>query len=87
MPMVDSKQETALGNFTTEQLIERANYMRGLNLISLCAAGSGHSGGTLGLMDVCAALYLQVAKHKPTDPSWEDRDRIVSGVLPTWPDA
>jgi transketolase len=51
--------------------------MRGLNLISLCAAGSGHSGGTLGVMDITAALYLQVARHDPKKPEWEDRDRII----------
>jgi len=58
-------------------LEERANYMRGLNEIALCSAGSGHSGGTLGVMDICAALYLKAARHDPNNPSWEDRDRIV----------
>lgn len=62
---------------TIEQLKERANYMRGLNLVSLCCAGSGHSGGTLSMMDLLAALYLRVAKHDPKKPDWEDRDRIV----------
>jgi len=51
--------------------------MRGLNLISLCAAGSGHSGGTLSVMDIAVALYLQVARHDPKEPEWEDRDRII----------
>ena len=51
--------------------------MRGLNLAALCSAGSGHSGGTLSAMDICAALYLKVARHDPRNPSWEDRDRII----------
>ena len=51
--------------------------MRGLNLAALCSAGSGHSGGTLSVMDICAALYLKVARHDPRNPSWEDRDRII----------
>ena len=51
--------------------------MRGLNEIALCSAGSGHSGGTLGFMDICAALYLKVARHNPSDPAWEERDRII----------
>lgn len=67
----------SIGQFTVDQLIERANYMRGLNEISLCSSGSGHSGGTLGLMDICAALYLQIARHRPSDPFWDNRDRII----------
>lgn len=62
---------------TIEQLQERANYMRGLNLVSLCCAGSGHSGGTLSMMDILAALYLKVARHDPRNPGWDERDRIL----------
>jgi len=64
-------------NLTIEQLKERANYMRGLNLVSLCSGGSGHSGGTLSMMDILAALYLKIAKHDPRNPFWADRDRII----------
>jgi len=77
MAMTDSGTKTAVGNYTIEQLKERANYMRGLNLVSLCSAKSGHSGGTLGIMDVVCALYLKVARHNPQDPDWDDRDRII----------
>ena len=51
--------------------------MRGYNLVALCAAGSGHAGGTLSIMDVTAALYLQVARHDPQNPNWPERDRII----------
>lgn len=51
--------------------------MRGYNLVALAAAGSGHAGGTLSIMDVTAALYLHVANHDPKCPFWEDRDRII----------
>jgi transketolase len=51
--------------------------MRGLNEIALCSAGSGHSGGTLGVMDIAAALYLRVARHDPKNPDWPERDRII----------
>jgi len=51
--------------------------MRGYDLAVLCAAGSGHAGGTLSIMDITAALYLHVAEHDPLDPSWPARDRIV----------
>ncbi|MFZ5980618.1 MAG: transketolase [Candidatus Zixiibacteriota bacterium] len=64
-------------DFTVAELKKRANYMRGLNLISLCSAGSGHSGGTLSVMDICAALYLKTVFHDPGDPFWPDRDRVI----------
>jgi transketolase len=41
------------------------------------AAGSGHAGGTLSIMDITAALYLKIANHDPKNPNWPDRDRIV----------
>ena len=64
-------------DFTVAELKAAANRMRGLNLISLCSAGSGHSGGTLGIMDICAALYLKIARHRPSEPGWPNRDRII----------
>ena len=77
MPLTESKTNTKLRDYTIEELEERANYMRGLDLLALCSANSGHSGGTIGLMDVIAALYLKVARHDPRDPDWPDRDRVI----------
>lgn len=45
--------------------------------MALNAAGSGHAGGTLSIVDITAALYLRVADYDPTNPDWEDRDRII----------
>jgi transketolase len=77
MPIIDSKTGQVRKSYSIEELEKAANYMRGLNMIALCAAGSGHSGGTLSIMDITAALYLHVADHDPKDPLWSDRDRIV----------
>jgi len=77
MPIVDSKSGKTIKDYTIEELKERANYMRGLDLISLCSAKSGHSGGTLSMMDILSALYLKVANHDPKNPEWEDRDRVI----------
>jgi len=77
MPLVDSQTDRTIREYPVEELRKQAAYMRGLNLIALCAAGSGHSGGTLGVMDIAAALYLRVARHDPKNPQWEDRDRII----------
>lgn len=58
-------------------MIAKANLMRGYDLVALNCAGSGHSGGTLSIMDVAAALYLKVAKIDPKNPDRENRDRII----------
>jgi len=77
MPIVDSKTGKVRKSYSPAELIQAANMMRGYNLVALCAAGSGHSGGTLSIMDVTAALYLSVARHDPDNPFWEDRDRVI----------
>ncbi|MYE38122.1 MAG: transketolase [Candidatus Spechtbacteria bacterium SB0662_bin_43] len=46
-------------------------------LQSLYEAGSGHSAGPLGMADVFTALYFHILNHKPQNPYWEDRDRMV----------
>lgn len=77
MALIDSTTRTRIRDYSIEELIEAANLMRGYNLVSLCAAGSGHAGGTLSVMDITAALYLKIADHDPKNPRWEDRDRII----------
>lgn len=44
---------------------------------SLVNAGSGHSAGPLGLVEILIALYFQVLRHNPQNPFWEERDRLV----------
>lgn len=77
MSLVDSKTGKIIKQYSLKQLISHANYMRALNLISLNCAGSGHSGGTLSIMDIAAALYLRVIRHDPKSPDWEERDRVI----------
>ena len=64
-------------DFSLEELEQAARLMRGYDLVALCAAGSGHSGGTLSMMEIVAALYLKVANHDPNNPEWRHRDRII----------
>ena len=59
-----------------EQLKAAAAEMRAMNLTSIFAAGSGHPGGTLSVMDVAAALYLNELNHDPSNPNWPERDRV-----------
>jgi len=75
MPIIDKKGKEK--RYSIEELKEKSNLMRGYDLICLRAAGSGHSGGTLSIMDIAAALYLNKLRHKPHDPFWEDRDRVI----------
>ena len=44
---------------------------------SLLAAKSGHSAGPLGMADIFAALYFNILKHRPKQPKWEGRDRLI----------
>ena len=77
MALIDSATGKAIRNYSIEQLKDAANLMRGYDLVTLCAAGSGHAGGTLSIMDITAALYLHVAQLDPKNPNWADRDRIL----------
>jgi transketolase len=47
---------------------------------SLAEAGSGHTGGSLGLADIFTALYFHVLKINPADPSWPERDRLILSI-------
>ncbi len=77
MALKDSTTGKVIRNYSVTDLVDAARVMRGYDLIALCAAGSGHSGSTLSIMDIAAALYLHVADHDPKNPSWPDRDRII----------
>ncbi len=80
MPLIDSATGAIRKAYSVQDLEEAARMMRGYNLISLAAAGSGHAGGTLSIMDLTAALYLHVANSDPERPSWDGRDRIIWSV-------
>jgi transketolase len=77
MAIKNSTTGEVVRNYSIEELRDAANLMRGHDLVALCAAGSGHAGGTLSIMDIAAALYLKIADHDPKNPSWPDRDRII----------
>jgi len=76
MPIMDSKTGKVKRDYTIKELIEKTREMRAYNMVSLTAARSGHTGGTLSIMDIAAALYLKKIRHDPQNPNWEDRDRV-----------
>jgi len=77
MALIDSTTGRVIRDYSIEELTETADLMRGYDLVALHAAGSGHAGGTLSIMDITAALYLKVANHDPQNPNWASRDRII----------
>ncbi len=58
-------------------LEEMANTIRQDIIEMLVEAGSGHSAGPLGMVEVFAALYFHILNHDPKNPDWPDRDRVI----------
>ena len=77
MPTMNSKTGALRAQYSIEELREASQLMRGYALVALAAAGSGHPGGSLSIMDIAAALYLDEVRHDPEDPFWPDRDRVI----------
>lgn len=77
MSLINSKTGKIRKTYSIAELEEFANLMRGYNLVTLAASGSGHAGGTLSIMEITAALYLHSANLDPEVPDWEGRDRII----------
>lgn len=67
----------AVGTYTTREIAMIANEIRESVIRMLTEAGSGHTAGPLGMADVFAALYFDILRHDPKNPTWEDRDRLV----------
>jgi transketolase len=62
---------------TTKQLELQANEIRKSIIRMLVIAGSGHSAGPLDMADIFTALYFEILTHRPKDPKWDKRDRLV----------
>ncbi len=43
----------------------------------LVEAGSGHPGGSLSAIDILTCLYFAKMRHKPDQPDWPERDRLI----------
>jgi len=60
-----------------KQLEQMANTIRKDVIAMLEEAGSGHSAGPLDLADIFSALYFNVLKYDPKQPTWDERDILV----------
>jgi transketolase len=60
-----------------EELKRISNNAR-INIIeSIGAAKSGHTGGSLSVVDILTVLYFDKMNINPQNPKWKDRDRLV----------
>ena len=60
-----------------KELEEKAVKIRESVIESLLEAGSGHTAGSLGMVDIFTLMYFHILRHKPEDSEWKDRDRLV----------
>jgi transketolase len=58
----------------------RSRQIRSDIIRSLAEAGSGHTGGSLGLADIFCCLYFNILNHRPEEPSWPERDRLILSI-------
>lgn len=63
----------------------KAKHIRKLILTALAEAGSGHTGGSLDLVDIFTVLYFNHLRHNPQNPLWEGRDKVVLSIGHTAP--
>ena len=61
---------------TLAALAVRAHESRGHVITATSLAASGHPGGSMSSMEIYTALY-SLARLRPEEPRWDDRDRIV----------
>ncbi len=76
MPIIDSKTGEVKRDYTIKELVEKAKEMRAYDMVAITAAQSGHTGGTLSIMDIAAALYLKKIRHDPQNHTWVERDSV-----------
>jgi len=64
-------------SFSVEEMETVAKKLRRHIISMIGRANSGHPGGSLSAVEILAALYFKVLRHKPSDPGWADRDRFI----------
>jgi transketolase len=58
-------------------LQEKARRLRVDIVNTLHRSKSGHTGGSLSVIDLLTVLYFHTMRHDPANPGWPDRDRLV----------
>ncbi len=60
-----------------KELKKKAVEIRKDILKMLTEAGSGHTGGSLSIVEILVSLYYYKLRHNPKDPEWKERDRFI----------
>lgn len=76
----NSQEKRGIPELDIDELKNTAKLLRSYTILSICSAGSGHTGGSMSIADIASALYFKVIKHDPSNPDWEDRDRVYWSV-------
>ena len=61
----------------TAELEAIATQLRKHVIAMICAAASGHPGGSLSAADIVTVLYFSQLRYDPKRPDWPERDRFV----------
>lgn len=62
---------------TIEDLKNKAKAIR-FNIVKMVGPGAaGHFGGSCSIADIVTVLYFKIMRHRPDNPKWEDRDRLI----------
>jgi transketolase len=56
---------------------DRSVALRRLVVDALIRAGGGHVGPSLSCLEILRSLYDGIARHRPDQPDWPDRDRVI----------
>jgi transketolase len=62
---------------TSETLDDRSAELRAAIVRCMAAAGRGHLGPALSLVEMLRVLFDHVLRYDPADPGWEGRDRLI----------
>ena len=66
-----------MSDFNSEEIKSKARDIRISVIEMLSEAKSGHTAGPLGMADVFSVLYGSILNHKPKNPDWDERDRVI----------
>ena len=66
-----------VNKISNSPLDDRSNYLRSLVVRALQGGNRGHIGSSMSLIEILRVLFDDILKFKSTDPSWEDRDRLI----------
>jgi transketolase len=76
MSKMNSSIKMKKKDHSIEECIEIAKKIRAYTITAITTANSGHTGGSMSIIDIATALYFKVINHDPDNPEWKDRDRV-----------